>query len=357
MNPLLNILISIIAYTIVSIILFKLFKNNLKGEKERIDEKLDSKNELIDEKLRSEERSLNEKKDYIRELIDKIGKELQESQKKLQESEKERIGEFNSLKSILDEHKNITSDLKKSTEDLKGILSNNQLRGKYGEEVAEDLLKMAGFVKGQSYIVNESQDSKSTRPDFTIFLPDKTKINVDVKFPLNNLLKFQKAENEEERKKFLKDFGKDVKGRVNEVAGRDYINPEDNTVDFVILFVPNEMIFSFIYDQLNNIWNEAMKKKVVLAGPFSFVAILRMIYQSYNNFKYQENLQDIIKLIKVFEKEYLKYNEELDILGKRIQSVSSQYDIVSTTRTRKLSSVVDKIKGESDFSDDKKLIE
>jgi DNA recombination protein RmuC len=331
-------------------------KTSFKEEKEGIVEKLDAKKDLIDERLKSEERSFDQKKEHIKELVDRIGKELSESQKKLQEAEKERIGEFNSLKSVLDEHKNVTADLKDSTDYLKNILSNNQLRGRYGEEVAENLLKTAGFVKGQSYIANEAQDTKSSRPDFTILLPDKTKVNVDVKFPLNNLLKFQETENKEEKKKFLKDFGRDVKNRVNEVAGRDYINPEDNTVDFVILFVPNEMIFSFIYDQLNEVWDEAMKKKVVLAGPFSFVAILRMIFQSYKNFKYQENLQEIIKLIKVFEKEYIKYNDELDTLGKRIQSVSSQYDVVSSTRTRKLSGVVEKIKGESDFSGEKDLI-
>ena len=106
------------------------------------------------------------------------------------------------------------------------------------------------------------------------------------------------------------------------------------------------MIFSFIYDRLNEVWDEAMKKKVILAGPFSFTAIIRMIFQSYKNFKYQENLYDIIKLIKVFEQEYEKFNEALDTLGTRIQSVANQYQTVSVTRTKKLTGVVEKIKGD-----------
>jgi DNA anti-recombination protein RmuC len=108
------------------------------------------------------------------------------------------------------------------------------------------------------------------------------------------------------------------------------------------------MVFSFIYDKLNDVWNEAMAKKVVLAGPFSFTAILRMIFQSYRNFKYQENIYDIIKLIKTFEIEFDKYNTELDTLGNRVRQVSEQYEKVSTTRTRKLIGVVDKIKGEAE---------
>ena len=107
------------------------------------------------------------------------------------------------------------------------------------------------------------------------------------------------------------------------------------------------MIFSFIYDRLNEVWDEAMKKKVILAGPFSFTAIIRMIFQSYKNFKYQENLYDIIKLIKVFEQEYEKFNEALDTLGTRIQSAANQYQTVSVTRTKKLTGVVEKIRGEN----------
>jgi DNA recombination protein RmuC len=247
----------------------------------------------------------------------------------------------------LDEYKIITGGLKESADNLKNILSNNQLRGKYGEEVAENLLKSVGFVRGQNYVANESQDTAATRPDFTIFLPDGTKVNVDAKFPLSALIKYQESEDKTEKERYLREFTADVKQKIKQVTTRDYINPEEKTVDFVILFVPNEMIFSFIYDRLNEAWDEAMKKKVIMAGPFSFTAILRMIFQSYKNFKYQENLYDIIKLIKVFEQEYEKFNAALDILGTRIQSAANQYQTVSVTRTKKLSGVVEKIKGEN----------
>lgn len=272
-------------------------------------------------------------------------KELVESlEKKLQEAERERAGEFGALKAVLEEHKILTGELRESTENLKKVLSNNQLRGKYGEEVAENLLKTIGFVKGEQYVVNSSQETNLNRPDFTVFLPDKKKVNIDVKFPYNSLMKY----NESQDKKDLNDFTKDVRQKIKEISSRDYINPEENTVDFVILFVPNEMIFSFIYDQLNEVWNEALGKRVVLAGPFSFTAILRMIYQSYKSFSYYENLGEIVKLIRVFEEEYNKYSEEVNVLGNRIKMVSDQFDKVSVTRNKKLTRIVDRIKGESE---------
>jgi len=100
-----------------------------------------------------------------------------------------------------------------------------------------------------------------------------------------------------------------------------------------------------------------MKKKVIMAGPFSFTAILRMIKQAYTNFRYQENLHQIIGLIQKFDEEYQRYHESLDKLGERIKSVSGQYDIVSSTRDKKLSSIVDKIKTQKIEASSSELIE
>ncbi len=339
----------IVLIVIVAILLGLFFRKSLLNYFTNLSQKAaeeKSKEIFKDERERLTEQ-LDAKKDVIKELMDKIDKRLSETQKEIVNTEKDRIKEFSSLKSVIEEHKITTAGLKESADHLKNILSNNQLRGSYGEEIAENLLKTVGFVRGENYVANESQDTVSTRPDFTIFLPDRTKINVDAKFPLSALVKYQEASSDQERDRYLKEFSRDVGSKIKQVTNRDYINPEEKTVDFVILFVPNEMIFSFIYDKLNEVWNDAMNKKVVLAGPFGFTAILRMVFQSYKNFKYQENLYEIIKLIKVFEQEYEKFNKELDNLGNKLESAQSQYQKVSITRTKKLSGVIEKIKMEN----------
>jgi len=297
---------------------------------------------------------LEGKKSAIAELILEIRKDIHKNEERIKSSDEDRVRSFSALQSELKNYKEITGELKISTEKLKNILSNNQLRGAFGEQIAEDLLRMAGFVIGQSYSKNEAQETRSTRPDFTIFLPDQTKINIDVKFPYSSLIKTIEAENDTEKKKHFADFKRDVKEKIKQVCTREYINPEEKTVDFVILFIPNEMIFSYIYDQMNDVWEEAMQKKVIMAGPFSFTAILRMVKQAYTNFRYQENLQHIIGLIQKFDVEYGKFSEEVDRLGERINSTSRQFDVVANTRNRQLSSVVDKIKNQK-VIDDKQI--
>jgi DNA recombination protein RmuC len=205
---------------------------------------------------------------------------------------------------------------------------------------------MAGFVRGVDYEFNKQQEGSKTRPDFAVFLPDGTRINVDSKFPYASLQKMSDTDDKGMKEKYMKDFERDVKEKIKQVTSRDYINPEDKTVDFVILFIPNEMIFSYIYDKMPDLSQEAMESKVILAGPFSFTAILRMIRQSYENFRVQKNIYSIIGHVKAFEKEFDNFSGEFYKIGDRISSLQRQYDTVSSTRFNQLVRKIDKVKEE-----------
>jgi DNA recombination protein RmuC len=303
---------------------------------------------LAKEKLGAEKEviktDLEGKKDAIKTLVEEIRLQLKETDEKLRRSEQDRISSFSALQEELKAHKQLASELRGSTDELKNVLSNNQTRGQFGERIAEDLLKMAGFVINQDYFVQHQ--SGEGRPDFTVVLPDKTKINIDVKFPYQNLQKSAEAKDPEEKKRHFAQFQRDVRKKIGDIANRNYINPDDNTVDFAVAFIPNEMIFSYIYERSNDIWEEAMAKKVVLAGPYSFVALLRLIKQAHSNFQMQSNIHNVISLVQKFRQEYEKFSTELDTLGTRLESASKQYQVVSSTRSRQLGRVMDQIENQ-----------
>ncbi|MHC1716318.1 MAG: DNA recombination protein RmuC [Candidatus Dojkabacteria bacterium] len=303
---------------------------------------------MANEKLSSETKQNRIDFENKREEITRMVKNLEEY---LKGAEKERIDSFATLKSSVEESRKITEQLSVSTESLKKVLSNNQLRGQFGEQVADDLLKMAGFVRGEDYEFNKEQAGSETRPDFAIFLPDRTRINIDSKFPYANLQRMSETEDKEMKEKYMKLFEKDVKEKIKQVTTRDYINPEDKTVDFVILFIPNEMIFSYIYDKMPELSQEAMASKVVLAGPFSFTAILRMIKQSYENFRVQKNIYNIIGHVKSFEKEFDNFSDSFYKIGDKIDSLQKQYDTVNTTRFNQLVRRIDRVKQEGLIED------
>lgn len=319
---------------------------NLYKLEERNGQLLRHEQQLSEEKMKRNEQTLENKKDLIKELVENIRTDIERSSSKLAESEKARIGEFSKFTAMLEENREASRELRASTEGLKNILSNNQLRGAYGEEVAENILRMLGFQRELDYVVNTRQEQNINRPDLSIKLPDGSKVNVDVKFPYQSLVRFQAADRKEEKKAHLTQFGRDVKEKIKQVTGREYINPEEKTLDFVVLFVPNEMVFSVICDQLSEVTEEAMRRKVIIAGPFSFAAIMRMIRQSYDNFRVQEDLHRLVGLIGKFKSEFNSYNVELDKLGDRIKSLGTQYEKVSLTRTRQLNRVMEKIESE-----------
>ncbi|MCL4374312.1 DNA recombination protein RmuC [Patescibacteria group bacterium] len=315
---------------------------------------------LADQKLGAQRQDigtdLKNKKEIIEDIARRIKDDLEKTSDKLEKAERERIGSFGQLKEAVENQARIAEKLNVTTEGLAKVLSGNSQRGQFGEQVAEDLLKMSGFVRGVDYDYNKEQKQSGSRPDFTIYLPNKVKINIDVKFPYNNLQKMAETTDKGAKLEYLRAFTKDIKDKIKQITTREYINPEENTVDFVLMFIPNEMIFSFIYEKLNDVWLEAMRQKVVMAGPFSFTAILRMVRQAYDNFRYQKNVQKIISYIKTFEIEFAKYNEEFKIMGERIESLSKKYYEVDQTRKNKLLRTVDRIKLEEQANPDNRLL-
>ncbi len=278
-------------------------------------------------------------------LLSEIAKNLE---KQLHDSRKEvgNLKEQNAaIRQQLENTAKITEGLQVSTEGLKNLLSNNRLRGDWGEQVAEDLLLAAGFVEKINYVKQTS--SGEGRPDFTILLPDGSKLNVDAKFPFDNLIAYQESKTDAARNAALAKFRTDVKTQVKAITSKDYINPQENTLDFVVMFIPNEMIFSFIYEKLPDINDYCNERKVVLAGPFGFTAVLRLVLQAYKNFKYERGLQEIFALISKFQSEYAKYGEGMERLGKQLETAQKTYFEVEGTRSRQLTKVVDQISGHS----------
>jgi len=131
---------------------------------------------MANEKLSSETKQSRLDFENKRDEITRLVKNLEDYVKT---SEKDRLDSFSSLRTSLEESRKITEQLSVNTESLKKVLSNNQLRGQFGEQVADDLLKMAGFVRGVDYEFNKEQAGSETRPDFCVFLPDGTRINID----------------------------------------------------------------------------------------------------------------------------------------------------------------------------------
>ncbi len=284
-------------------------------------------------------------------LLSEITKNLE---KQLDNSRKE-VGDLRNQNSAIREQlantAKITEGLQVSTDSLKNLLSNNRLRGEWGEQVAEDLLLAAGFVENLNF--TKQTVTNEGRPDFTINLPDGSKLNVDAKFPFDDLMAYQEAKTDLARKQVLAKFAASIKTKVKAITSKDYIDPENRTLDFVVMFIPNEMIFSFIYEKLPEINDYCNQRKVVLAGPFGFTAVLRLVLQAYKNFGYEKNLQEIFGLVSKFQDEYGKFDSHMERLGTQLTTAQKTFHEVEGTRSRQLTKVVDQITSKSQLAAEK----
>lgn len=284
-------------------------------------------------------------------LLSEITKNLE---KQLDGSRKE-VGDLRNQNAAIREQlattAKVTETLQVSTDSLKNLLSNNRLRGEWGEQVAEDLLLAAGFVENLNF--TKQTVTAEGRPDFTINLPDGAKLNIDAKFPFDDLIAWQEAKSEAEKKAALAKFSASIKNKVRAITSKDYIDPENRTLDFVVMFIPNEMIFSFIYEKLPDINEYCNQRKVVLAGPFGFTAVLRLVLQAYKNFGYEKNLQEIFGLVSKFQEEYGKFGESMERLGAQLTTAQKTFHDVEGTRSRQLTKVVDQITGKSQLAAEK----
>ncbi|MBI5050627.1 MAG: DNA recombination protein RmuC, partial [Nitrospirae bacterium] len=134
-----------------------------------------------------------------------------------------------------------------------------------------------------------------------------------------------------------------TKVMIKQVTTRDYINPAENTVDYVIMFIPNEQVYSFINESDTTIMDEALRQKVILCSPFTLYAVLAVIRQAIENFNLERTASEILKLLGDFSKQWGLYKEKFEAMGKRLDDAKKEYDMLANTRSNMLERPLKKI--------------
>lgn len=236
----------------------------------------------------------------------------------------------------------VMKQLSDSTGDLKNALGSNSMRGQWGERMAEDVLRLSGLVEGINFTKQQMLGTGS-KPDFTFILPQQQKLNMDVKFPFNNYQLYTDAKTEKEKEDYKEKFLKDVRKRLKEVQTRDYINPEDGTVDYVLLFVPNEQVFAFINEFDRELIDEALRGKTILCSPLSLYAILAIIRQSIDNFSMESTSREMLTVFGAFKLQWEKFKDQMETVKQRFESVHKGYEELTGARENQLDRQLDKL--------------
>ncbi len=318
----------------------RLSQDALKASTEEL---LNLAKEKLDGRVHLGEKDLEAKKQLIDQNLSTMKLDIHKMQELVARFESERAHQYGQLDAQLKTAARETSRLQDTADHLRQALVSTKARGQWGERMAEDVLRLAGFVEGVNYIKQKVLDMAASRPDYTFWLPQGLKVNMDVKFPLNSYLRYLEADNDAACESHRAQFLRDVRTRIKEVTTRDYINPEEKTLDYVLVFIPNEQVYAFINENDPEIMDEALKAKVILCSPFTLFAILAIIRQSLDNFSMEKTAGEILGLVKNFKKEWERFGECMAKMGEKLDGARDEFRKMTTTRQGKLDRSIQKI--------------
>jgi DNA recombination protein RmuC len=301
----------------------------LEGDRARTLAELDGKKALIDQELHATRDGLTGQIQKVDELVREL------------ESDRER--KFGALSSELARQREGMDKLRDSTQSLREALVSTKVRGQWGERMAEDVLHLAGFIEGVNYQRQRTLEGSSGRPDFTFLMPNDLVLHMDVKFPLDNFVRYIEAGSEVEGRSARDAFVRDVRDRVKELTNRGYLDAADRTVDCLLLFIPNEQVYAFIQEQDAGILEDALRHKIVLCSPLTLYAVLAVIRQSVDNFRLERTSNEILGLLGQFEQQWKLYVDSMEAVQRKFEGVHKEFDTLMGRRHRALERPLDKI--------------
>lgn len=215
-------------------------------------------------------------------------------------SSKERTLLGEQMKRLMELNMSIGKEARDLTEALSG---NTKVQGDWGEMVLETILVKSGLVEGENYFVQRTKNDDGTqiknddngrlRPDVVVALPDKKCIVIDSKVSLTAYVNYINADNEDDRQRFGKAHLLSVRSHLKELETKRYQDfvgvDNDDRIDYVLMFIPNEHAYMAAMTLDNNLWMEAYEKRVVIISPAHVISTLRLIAQLWTRDKQTKN--------------------------------------------------------------------
>jgi DNA recombination protein RmuC len=216
------------------------------------------------------------------------------------------------------------SEIGRNMQELQDFLKSPKLRGNIGEEVLKDLISQT-FPKNSFNLQYEFRGGQKV--DAAI-KTDAGILPIDSKFPMENFTKMNKAPNQAEKEAYRKEFTRDVKKHIDDIA-KKYILPAEGTMDFCLMYIPSESVYYEVAAS-PELLDYARRKRVYAVSPTTLYAHLQVILLSFEGKKIETRSKEIFALLRALKVDYEKVNDNLGILGKHLGNASSQFNNVFT---------------------------
>ena len=234
---------------------------------------------------------LAQRQESIKTLVEPLKQQLETYQKRLQQSEAAQSSTLGEVKKQLELLSQQSATLAQETQQFRLVLHSNQARGRWGEETLRRVVEAAGMSAHCDFM--EQTSSGENRPDLVVKLPGERFIIVDAKVPDFDFLTALETAEPVKRAAALAEHAAKLKATIKALADRDYPRQFPNALDYVVLFVPAESLFSAALEGDHDLIVWAAEKRILLATPASLIALLRSVSVSWQQHAQTENAQKI----------------------------------------------------------------
>ena len=323
---------------------YLIFKNNSEGSSNEVDELKTEKfiNTAAEAAAEAASKSVKKELETFQELQDKdyklhqekvgqtlkpVTESVKDLDKRIESLQKERKEELGSLESSIKGLLSAQNDLKDETQVLSTALTtSSSVRGKWGEIMLRNIVERSGLVKYVDFEEQDSTETSSDRPDFTVKLPNGGIVPVDAKTPMAEFKESLETKDENERVRLQKEFAKNCRSHMIQLSRKNYQDQFDNPIDFVIMVIPYEPGYQAALMHDGNLFNDGQEKKVYVVSPITLMPVLNLIANTWKQMSLSSKAEEVVSQAKTLTDRLIKFDKLYHDLGASINKVGDKYD-------------------------------
>lgn len=270
-------------------------------------------------------------------ILKPLSEKLVEFKTKVEETydkeSKQRFSLEERIRELVALNNQISTEANNLTQALKG---NSKIQGNWGEMLLESILEKSGLRNGSEYHIQKilvddtggritNEQNQSLQPDVVITYPGGHKIIIDSKASLTAYIRYVDADNDAERLNAEKEHVVSIKKHIDELSNKSYQDYVES-LDFVMMFIPNEPAYILGMQVDGTLWDYAYKKRVLLISPTNLIASLKVVSDLWKREYQSRNAKEIAKRGALLYDKFAGFVQVLHEVGKNIEKSQTSYD-------------------------------
>ena len=293
-------------------------------------------NEILEEKSK---RFAEQNQQNLDILLKPLQEKLTDFRKQVDETYQSEARERFALKQEVEKlaglNLRMTDETRALTNALKG---ESKTQGDWGELVLETILENSGLRKGEEYLVQDTQtisDGSRLQPDVVIRLPESNHLVIDSKVSITAYTRYIQADDDSIKTAELNSHVLSIKQHIQGLSAKNYQDLYGvGSIDFVLMFIPIEPAFLAAMRHAPDIYQEALKKNIVIVCPSTLLATVRTVAHLWRQEHQNRNAQEIARQCASLYDKFVGFVEDLDKVGLRLEQAQISYtDAVGKLKT------------------------